>query len=47
MFIELPEHVVALRAAIKDFVDRRLGLVSLAFCICLVGGFYIFKVVLH
>jgi hypothetical protein len=24
MFIELPEHVVALRAAIKDFVDREL-----------------------
>jgi alkylation response protein AidB-like acyl-CoA dehydrogenase len=24
MFVELPEHVVALRAAIKDFVDREL-----------------------
>ena len=24
MFIELPEHVVALRAAVKDFVDREL-----------------------
>jgi membrane protein YqaA with SNARE-associated domain len=33
-------------AQIKDFIDRRLGLVSLVFCVCLVGGFYLIKVVL-
>jgi membrane protein YqaA with SNARE-associated domain len=28
---------------IKDFIDRRLGLVSLLFCVCLIGGFALIK----
>ena len=28
---------------IKDFVEKRLGLVSLAFCVLLIGGFFLIK----
>ena len=33
-------------AQIKEFIEKRLGLVSLVFCVLLIGGFFLIKVVL-
>jgi len=30
-------------APIRDFIERRLGLVFLAFCVLLIGGFFLVR----
>lgn len=42
-------EAVLLRAfgqPVREFIDRRLGLVTVVFCVCLFGGFYLVKHVL-